>query len=226
MTLPTIPCQAFTADGLSKGTTTDIASELVKIGALHKPTKLEKQAAKFTSRINRAIVDTLSEHHVRVLKSGAFRKSLSPAKQRARQRQLNALGCLLDKAIVKAAIEVDRDEAREQLAKATSKYETAKILRDESERYLAKHQATVATVAQQSQRLADQTLSLRHDLAVVNANLDAANAEVAKRAARHAEWQQRQLAAEASSFSDLARQTDDPDLRSALTALAIGGDHD
>ena len=112
MTLPTIPCQAFTADGLSKGTTTDIASELVKIGALHKPTKLEKQAAKFTSRINRAIVDTLSEHHVRVLKSGAFRKSLSPAKQRARQRQLNALGCLLDKAIVKAAIEVDRDEAR------------------------------------------------------------------------------------------------------------------
>ncbi len=215
MTLPTIPCRAFTVDdgALSKGTETDIVSELRRVGALHKPTKLEEQALPLIRKINQAIVSTLSEHHVRVLKSGTFLKSLSPAKQRARKRGLAALGRVLDGTVDKAVAQYELDQAHETLTKATARREAAAatLRKATAGRYDAERAANTLT---------RQVEQVQEGLAVVSANLERGLAQQAAQQARRDAWQQRQRDEAEGGLQAKAMATSDPDLRAAYLEMA------
>jgi hypothetical protein len=170
-----------------------------------------KSARRLTERITKSVMATLAGARVRVAK-GPLVKSTSAAGQRARQRQLKALGCLLDKAIVQLAIEMDRDDAEQSLAKATRRHETAEVLHAEGTRHLQQQRTDLA-------RLEAATVAQAKSLAEIKARWDKAAGAQAATAARNALYEQRRHDEAAGGFMAQAMATNDPDLRSGYLEL-------
>jgi hypothetical protein len=242
--LAQISCEKLTkataADVLAADTpNSDLVTELRAAGGLPTPAppapfvcpicdttkscKHAKGLRKLSGRITNAIVDTLATHHVRVVKSTKGRSVLplpdltfGAAGQRARQRQLSALGSLLDVAIVAAAVECDRDAAQQSLAKATRRHETAEVLRSEGERYLSTKQSELERIEKAS---AEQLA----EVDVLKARWDKSMEQVNATAARNAVHRARRQAEADGGFLAQAMATNDPDLRAGYLEMLTGG---
>jgi hypothetical protein len=169
-----------------------------------------KSARRLTERITKSVMATLGPR-VRVVK-GPLVKSTSAAGQRARQRQLRALVGLLDVAVAKLAVEMDRDDSQRDLAKSTRKREVAEVLRAEGTRRLQQERSELAKVEQASAEQVEQ-------LAVLRARWGKVAAQQAETDARRAAYEQRRHDESDGGFVAQAMATNDPDLRAGYLAL-------